>query len=454
MAAGLVPGVYRSFVPPSATETLATGVPLFFGYGTPTPGGSRIRPRPLGWLVSLEWLDAGARAEARGAAGAAPWSGHSPVYPLTRWSQFAGGPGVYGPDPYLTAAVQGFFDSGGVQCQVVLLDRDLAFDHGAGGPVVDVWTQVIGAVLAEAANLDLVCAPSLMINPFLAGAQPVDPDAPGVADSVYRIQALAAFACEARTDLFAILDSLPVPARIPRGTLDDYVNAQLAALVAAIATQDANRQDSTRSAALYFPWVLVAGAPAGGYVPPSGHVAGIYAATDAASGVQKPPANAVLPTVVDVQFRLSDTDQGRLDPRIDCLRVFPTTGVTIWGARTLTSSSSWTFVSVRRLFLVIGRWLLLSTAWAVFEPNDLTLWLRLNRQLNAYFQGLYYRGVLKGLSPADAFYIKCDSENNPAASSAAGTLVVEIGLAPASPGEKIIVQLTQSAQGAALSLGS
>jgi hypothetical protein len=70
------------------------------------------------------------------------------------------------------------------------------------------------------------------------------------------------------------------------------------------------------------------------------------------------------------------------------------------------------------------------------------LWIRINRELDAFFEGLFAQGALQGKSPQEAFFVKCDAETNPPEVRAEGKVVVEIGLAPAKPSEFIIVRLT------------
>lgn len=412
---GLVPGVYQTTAPAVAPPQLATGVPLFFGYGSPGASSS----------------------------GASSWSQWSPVVALTAqaaWSALV----PWSPDVFLRYAVEGFFRSGGAQCRVVLLDRAWAYDGDATGPDYGNWTTVFDAVLPVLDDADLVCAPSLLLSPItVASAQPIaGGDALGNAQL---IQAALVAGCEAKGTLFAILDSLP----LAPGTADfvSIENEQLGMLL------DAGARRAARSGAIYFPWVQPYGSGAP-FVPPSGHVAGVYATADASTGVERPPANFPLEGVADVAFTIADLDQAALDVSVNCLRAFPGRGILVWGARTLAEDTDWRYVSIRRLFITVARWLAISTAWAVFEPNDLRLWLRLTRQINAYLLGLYNRGVLKGSGPQEAFYVRCDANNNTPTAMGGGQVNVELGLAPAIPGEQIIVRLAQSPNGAQVTVES
>src|SRR5436853_4953146 len=89
---------------------------------------------------------------------------------------------------------------------------------------------------------------------------------------------------------------------------------------------------------LYWPWLKVMDpiSKAVIEIPPSGHVAGVWAGTDARRGVHKAPANEVVSGIVGVASEVSNPDQEALNPvGINVIRQFPGRGVRIWGARTL-----------------------------------------------------------------------------------------------------------------------
>jgi uncharacterized protein len=215
------------------------------------------------------------------------------------------------------------------------------------------------------------------------------------------------------------------------------------------------RELDSHNAALYFPWLDTGLRDQEGtiqYVPPCGHVAGVYARSDMRAGVHKAPANEVLEGVLDLEINLSNAQQGALNPQgVNALRAFPGRGIRVWGARTLSPNSAWIYVNVRRLFLTAGRWIERNLASTVFEPNDPNLWARILRELNAYFNGLFQQGALKGATPAAAFYVKCDAEINPPAVRDAGQVITEIGLAPVVPGEFVVVRIIHSASGIIIS---
>ena len=171
-------------------------------------------------------------------------------------------------------------------------------------------------------------------------------------------------------------------------------------------------------------------------------------ATDAATGVLQAPANCALQGVVDLAFPTTDGIQSTMNqPGVNCLRAFPGRGIRVWGARTVGADVEWLYVNVRRLFLTLRRWIDLNMGWATFEPNDSRLWVRIMRELTTYLGKLQRDGALQGTTPAEAFYVKCDAENNPPELRDLGQVVIEIGLAPLSPAEFIVVRIVRRAGG-------
>lgn len=335
---------------------------------------------------------------------------------LTRWSQFEEYFGPPRPDSYLSAAVQGFFENEGQLCYVVRLD-----DNAADA------IQALNAGLQTLAilnTIDLVCAPDIM-RPRPANPKPDS-------DEVHVMQAAVMEHCDSLGDRFAILDPEP------SANVDEVVRQQ-------------SKLTGTNGA-LYFPWIQVqvprrVGSDAN-FIPPCGHVAGVYARTDQRIGVHKAPANDNLEGVLDLAINLTNADQARLNPSsINCLRAFPGRGIRVWGARTLSADPNWTYINVRRLFLTAGRWVERNMASTVFEPSDARLWARVTRELSAYFNRLYQHGALKGHTAQEAFYVKCDAETNPPEAREAGQLITEIGLAPARPTEFVVVRIIHGASG-------
>jgi len=204
-------------------------------------------------------------------------------------------------------------------------------------------------------------------------------------------------------------------------------------------------------AALYYPWVKVidplSRQPV--FMPPSGYLGGIWGRNDDTRGVHKAPANETVRGALDVQLQLTSAEQGLLNPAgINCIRVFPRGGVRVWGARTLAQiDPEFKYLNVRRLFNFIKSSIMQGTQWSVFEPNDIILWAKLRRNTSAFLNRVWRDGALFGVTPDEAFYVKCDAETNPQEVIEAGQVVVEIGLAPVRPAEFVIFNIRQIAPG-------
>lgn len=197
-------------------------------------------------------------------------------------------------------------------------------------------------------------------------------------------------------------------------------------------------------AAFYFPWLLIESRGNRISIPPSGHVAGIYARCDNNFGVHKPPANEEILGIYDLTADIRDEEIGFLNSEgINCIRAFTTRGIRIWGARTTSSDTQLRYINVRRVINTIIRSLNLNSQWVVFEPNSPKLWKTLSRNVTSFLYDLWKKGFFKGRYPEDAFYVKCDDETNPPEVRDAGQLVVEVGVAPVRPAEFIIFKVSQ-----------
>ena len=204
----------------------------------------------------------------------------------------------------------------------------------------------------------------------------------------------------------------------------------------------------TSYAAMYYPWIQIADLSGSGsttkFVPPSGHMVGIYNRTDAERGVHKAPANEIVRGAIGLELVLSRGEQDTLNPiGVNCIRTFPGRGIRVWGARTLSSDGSWRYINVRRLFILVEASLDVSMQWVVFEPNDHTLWAKVRRDVNSFLRVIWRSGALFGTTPDQAFYVKCDEELNPTEIRDLGQLIIEVGLAPVKPAEFVIFRISQ-----------
>jgi uncharacterized protein len=252
--------------------------------------------------------------------------------------------------------------------------------------------------------------------------------------TVKAVQAMIIAHCEKLGDRVAILDTPPgmSPQQVKKWRMDTA------------------GYDSSY-ATLYYPWIEVndpvTNRPV--QIPPSGHIAGVWARSDNTRGVHKAPANEVIRGVTGLAYNLTKGEQDTLNPNgVNCIRAFPGMGIRVWGARTLSSNPSWRYINVRRLFNFVEKSIERGTQWVVFEPNEPRLWGRVRRDVTA-FLGLVWRdGALFGLTPEQAFYVKCDEELNPPASRDLGRLIIEICMSPVKPAEFVIFRISQWQPGA------
>ena len=210
----------------------------------------------------------------------------------------------------------------------------------------------------------------------------------------------------------------------------------------------------SKNAAAYYPWVQLPNPNGGDPVshPPSGTVAGLIARTDAARGVWKAPAGteATLVNVQGLAYTLTDAENGLLNPLgVNCLRNFRTFGPVAWGARTRRGADDltdqWKYLPVRRTALYIEESLFRGLKWVVFEPNDEPLWAQVRLNVGAFMHDLFRQGAFQGMTPRDAYLVKCDKETTTQNDVDKGVVNVLVGFAPLKPAEFVILQLQQLA---------
>lgn len=210
--------------------------------------------------------------------------------------------------------------------------------------------------------------------------------------------------------------------------------------------------DTDDVAALYYPWLLVrdplelTGVVRA--IPPSGHVAGIYARVDRTQGVHEAPANEVVEAAAGVTQRVDDALHGDLNTAgINVVRVFAGGGIRVAGARTLYRDPLLRYVSVRRLLFLVEKAIEQGTQWIVFEPNDDATRRDTDRVVRSIVARMFGRGMLDGTSAAEAFFVRCDATNNPPESVDRGQLVCEVGVRPPWPAEFVVVRITKTHSG-------
>jgi len=306
-------------------------------------------------------------------------------------------------------------------------------DHGANEDLTALtsnhYIQGITA-LARTTNVNLLCIPDSVGSKMA-----------NVADT-QAIQAAMVNQCETLQDRFAILDPRPVTNKN-----NFYPD---------ISQQRLNLNSDNGYGALYFPWIKIA-SPFDStqiLIPPSGHLAGVFANNDNTRGVGKAPANEPITMALDLEIPLVDSDQGLLnDIGINGIRNFPGEGIRIWGARTITppENTQWRYVSVRRLLIYIEKSIQGGTRFAVFEPNNPGLWGKVKRLVDDFLTGVWASGALEGVTPDKSFRVRIDTDLNPSSSIALGILTAEITIFPAPPAEFVVFQIIQEPGGSFVS---
>jgi hypothetical protein len=275
------------------------------------------------------------------------------------------------------------------------------------------------------------CTPSAPPPPTAPFPPPNPVDVPPVFDleDAFRVQSALVEQCDLLRDRVALLD-----APRPRDVLAEGTSA----------VRDWRKRFDSAFAAAYFPWLGVWDSGSGGLlqVPPSGHVAGLIARTDLREGVHRAPANLELDWAQSVSLGIVDALHGLLNSEgINVIRAEAGRGVRVAGARTLSSDPSWRFLNVRRLVSMVEKSALCACQWMVFEPNDLRLREVVRLGITELLRAIWTRGALVGKNVDEAFYVKCDAANNPPSAVALGELLVEVGVAPASPSEFVVFRV-------------
>lgn len=354
---------------------------------------------------------------------------------ITNWTQFTTKFGDFSNSTFLSHAVFGFCNNGGRRCYVSKVETSPSASPGGGkrkgkGASGEERGRLIAAfkgsdkgpgartglqAFKDFSDISIMCAPGRVEKEIV--------------ESVLTY-------CEDQKNLFAILDC---PEDLPDGGIPKLKD---------------NKPRDSKYGACYFPWIQVFDPhkKENIYVPPSGHVAGIYARSDSERGVHKAPANEIIRGCTGLKYMVTQGEQDTLNPEgINCFRSFPGRGIRVWGARTVSSDPSWRYLNVRRLFIMVEASIERGTQWVVFEPNDITLWKRISRDISAFLYTLWLSGALVGATPQEAYYVKCDAETNPDEIIQQGKIVIEIGIAPSRPAEFVIFRITQWSQGSSIS---
>jgi len=396
----LSPGVYVEEVP---------GTPPIVGVGTSTAGfigavASSVKmPDQPGKFETKP--DGSLKLDANGKPIPVPYTVAPLVVPqpITNWEQFKNKFGDFqAGNSTLAHAVYGYFNNGGTRCWVSRVE-DLTN------------ATTVGDALKRFEAIDEIA---------IVGG-------PGALTAAVQLKVIEH--CENMKDRFVILDGQQTK------TID-------------VTSIQGTVRDSSY-AALYFPWLQVfdpvTNAPI--FIPPSGHMAGIYARVDQERGVHKAPANEIVRGALGVEYQVSKNEQDGLNPDgVNVIRAFDG-NIRVWGARTLggKDNKEFMYVNVRRLMNFLRESIDEGTQFVVFEPNAPALWQKIIRSVRGFLTNVWRDGALFGNTPEEAFYVKCDETTNPPEVRELGQVVTEIGVAIVKPAEFVIFRISQMAGSAA-----
>lgn len=232
------------------------------------------------------------------------------------------------------------------------------------------------------------------------------------------------------------------------------VNAAVAQIVSAAASYESTYEQSLKGAHPVYKNIITKLGNSLSVLPPSGAIAGVYAAVDRNRGVWKAPANVSLNSVAGVTEIIDSATQEDLNvdvvagKSINAIRPFTGKGTLVWGARTLAGNDNeWRYISVRRFFNMVEESVKKSTYWAVFEPNDANTWIKVKSMIENYLVQKWRDGALAGAKPEQAFYVNVGlGVTMTPIDILEGRMHVEIGMAVVRPAEFIILKFSHKMQ--------
>ena len=426
------PGVYVeevSTLPPSVAE-VATAIPAFFGYTERGTAGT-VEIAQITTLLEYEQKFGSPKPTLFSVDGAGQLAAPAPDVP----------------EALLWYALNMYFRNGGGRCYVVSIGS-----HDVPPTAAD--------FMSGFAALEAKDEPTLLVMP----------DAIKLADVDFASVCQAALQhCDKLADRFAILDVRDGDVERFRDALGidhlsygaayyPYIETTLNHIYdeagVSVGGQDGEEGSATLASlkttqtALYND-IKKALAAQRVTLPPSAAIAGIYARTDRDRGVWKAPANASLSSVIAPVTQVTHEQQEGLNvdvvsgKSINAIRAFSGKGTLVWGARTLAGNDNeWRYVNVRRLFIMVEESAQKASAFAVFEANDVSTWLKVKGMIESFLYGLWEQGALQGSTPDAAFYVNVGPETMTQQDILEGRMIVEIGLAAVRPAEFIVLRFS------------
>jgi len=188
------------------------------------------------------------------------------------------------------------------------------------------------------------------------------------------------------------------------------------------------------------------------FVPASSFVAGIACSRFINEGFQQPPAGSRYPLrgVTGLKFQISAQQQEvtyalGLNP----IRSLPNRGIVVWGARTLSSSPLFRFVSTRVILNVLTDVMNRSFDDILFESIDSasTVYSRVTSIATQVLNQFFRQGALFGNRPEQAYLVICGDSNNSPALLEQGTVRMDAYVATSPTLERLAITIVRTPAG-------
>lgn len=316
--------------------------------------------------------------------------------------------------------------------------------------------KLTGQIELEASDKDYSLSPDLArhtldeLNRILEGIKKSLPDYTTTQESAPRL-APQALLEELKTTLAGLKPEKPEQLQ---PLLDEFVQLLGEDLYKATLKNVERLSNGLSANSAIYPSIVSAVQTAMRVQPPSAMMAGIYANVDRNRGVWKAPANVSASSVLRLTQTITAQAQEVLNSdsvagkSINALRSFPGKGFLVWGARTLDGNSEeWRYVPVRRFFIMVEESIRRATTWAVFEPNDASLWTKVKALIDNYLLQKWKDGALMGAAPSEAYFVNVGLGSTMTEQDILeGRLIIDIGMAVVRPAEFIILRFSHKMQ--------
>lgn len=249
--------------------------------------------------------------------------------------------------------------------------------------------------------------------------------------------------CESRGDVLYLVDP-PFGLR-PQQVVDWHNGMLLSDLTAAI---------NSSYGALYWSWIKVFDQFGNQeiWIPPSGHVAAVFARTSQVAEQWTPPAGLVrgqLRTALEVEYNPSLGERNLLygsGNAVNALVDFPQDGIVVYGQRTLQrQATALDRINVRMVMIFIKKNLIRLLRRFLFEPNDDILWSQILNTVEPLMADVQARRGMTG------FKVVVDKTNNTPERQDRNELWVSVFIKPTRAAEFIVLSTVVLRTGASFS---